>query len=88
MKILTQNTANVIFKIGKPLKIIKKPMIFHVYKRAEMYFKDLYIATCDKEIYDYTKSINAAVIMTSKKHKRAMKVYEAIKKLKIKKNKL
>ena len=27
---------------GKPLKkIIKKPMIFHVYKRAEMYFKKM-----------------------------------------------
>ena len=70
---------------GKPLKkIIKKPMIFHVYKRAEMYFKknDLYIATCDKEIYDYAKSINAGVIMTSKKHKRASeRVYEAMLKI-------
>ena len=58
---------------GKPLKkIINKPMIFHVYKRAAMYFKknDLYIATCDKEIYDYAKSIKAGAIMTSKKHKR------------------
>ena len=76
---------------GKPLKkIINKPMIFHVYKRAEMYFKksDLYIATCDKKIFDYANNINANVIITSKKHKRASdRVYEAMKKIEKKRKK-
>lgn len=67
---------------GKPLKLInKKPMLYHVYKRAEMFFKktDLYIATCDDEILNFSKSINANCIMTSKKHKRASdRVYEAM----------
>ena len=74
---------------GKPLKLInKKPMLYHVYMRAAMFFKktDLYIATCDDEILNFSKSINANCIMTSKKHKRASdRVYEAM--LKIEKSK-
>ena len=77
---------------GKPLKKInKKPMLYHVYKRAEMFFKkkDLYIATCDDEIATYSNSISANCIMTSKKHKRASdRVYEAMIKIeKLKKTK-
>ena len=30
-----------------------------------------YVATCDKEIYDYVKSINGNVVMTSASHERA-----------------
>ena len=70
---------------GKPLKLInKKPMLFHVYKRAEMFFKkeDLFIATCDSQIMNFSESIEANCIMTSKKHKRASdRVYEAMKKI-------
>ncbi len=70
---------------NKPLKnIANKPMLYHVYKRAEMFFKkqDLFIATCDAEIMNFSKSINANSIMTSNKHKRASdRVYEAMKKI-------
>ena len=59
-------------------------MIYHVYKRANLFFdKDhLFIATCDKEIIKYSHSINANAIMTDKKHQRASdRVYEAMKKI-------
>ena len=70
---------------GKPLKLINKtPMIGHVYNKAKLVkqIKEVYVATCDKEIYDYIKSINGDVIMTSKKHDRASdRVAEALKKI-------
>ena len=77
---------------GKPLKLINKtPMIGHVYNKAKLVkqIKEVYVATCDKEIYDYIKSINGDVIMTSKKHDRASdRVAEALKKIeKLKKTK-
>ncbi|MDD5292390.1 MAG: 3-deoxy-manno-octulosonate cytidylyltransferase [Candidatus Omnitrophica bacterium] len=59
---------------GKPLKnILGKPMIAHVYHRSKManILKDVYIATCDKEIESYCLKNNLNVVMTSKKHKRA-----------------
>lgn len=59
---------------GKPLKnILGKPMIAHVYHRSKMasILKDVYIATCDKEIEGYCFKNNLNVVMTSKKHKRA-----------------
>ena len=59
-------------------------MIYHVYNRAKLYFNnnDLFIATCDQQIFDYSKSIGAKIIMTSKKHQRASdRVYEAMKKI-------
>jgi len=74
---------------GKPLKkILKIPMLEHVYRRAKMYFNenDLYIATCDKEIENFAKEKKFNCIMTSKKHLRASdRVEEAM--LKIEKNK-
>ena len=43
---------------------------------------EVYVATCDNEIKDYIKSINGKVIMTSKKHKRAVdRTEEAAKKI-------
>ncbi len=76
---------------GKPLKkIFGKPMIYHVYNRAKLYFNnnDLFIATCDQQIFDYSKSIGAQIIMTSKKHQRASdRVYEAMKKIEKNRNK-
>jgi 3-deoxy-manno-octulosonate cytidylyltransferase (CMP-KDO synthetase) len=59
---------------GKPMAdILGMPMIGHCYKRAEMSESiDLvYVATCDKEIYDYIKSIGGNVVMTSDLHERA-----------------
>jgi len=59
---------------GKPLvKIHDIPMIGHCYFRTRM-CKDLietYVATCDKEIYDYIESIGGRAVMTSDTHERA-----------------
>ena len=59
---------------GKPLaKIAGIPMIGHVYFRSKMskILKEVYIATCDKEIADYADSIGAKAVMTADTHERA-----------------
>ena len=59
---------------GKPMaKIIKKPMIGHVYERVIKcnLLTKVAVATCDNEIADYINSINGNVVMTSNKHERA-----------------
>jgi len=59
---------------GKPMaKICGVPMIGHVYLRSAMCksLDEVYVATCDKEIYDYIESINGKAVMTSDKHERA-----------------
>lgn len=59
---------------GKPMaKIAEIPMIGHVYLRCAMsgLLDDLYVATCDKEIYDYIESIGGKAIMTKDTHERA-----------------
>lgn len=59
---------------GKPMaKIAGIPMIGHVYLRCAMseLLDDLYVATCDKEIYDYIESIGGKVVMTKNTHERA-----------------
>ena len=59
---------------GKPLaKIHGLPMIAHCFFRTQM-CKDLiktYVATCDREIAEYIKSIGGDVILTSAAHERA-----------------
>ena len=48
-------------------------MIEHVYKnveKCELLTKTV-VATCDEEIFDFIKSINGQVVMTSDKHERA-----------------
>lgn len=59
---------------GKPMALIQGvPMIGHCYHRTNM-CRDLvatYVATCDKEIYDYIQSIGGRVVMTSDQHERA-----------------
>jgi len=59
---------------GKPMALIHGiPMIGHCYYRTNM-CADLaatYVATCDKEIYDYIHSIGGRAVMTSDKHERA-----------------
>ena len=49
------------------------PMIGHCYSRVRMssVLDDTYVATCDQEIYDYIKSIDGKVVMTSNSHERA-----------------
>jgi 3-deoxy-manno-octulosonate cytidylyltransferase (CMP-KDO synthetase) len=59
---------------GKPLADINgKPMIGHVYEKTKTcrLLLETYVATCDKEIEDYVKSIGGQTIMTSDKHERA-----------------
>lgn len=59
---------------GKPLmKIHDMPMIGHCYYRTSMALgiENTYVATCDKEIYDYIIAIGGKVIMTSDTHTRA-----------------
>lgn len=59
---------------NKPMaKIFGLPMIGHVYHRClcSNHLSDLWVATCDKEIYDYIGSFGGKVVMTSDSHERA-----------------
>ena len=59
---------------GKPLaKINGIPMIQHVYRNVKKnkLMSEVVVATCDKIIFDFFRSINGNAIMTSKKHERA-----------------
>jgi 3-deoxy-manno-octulosonate cytidylyltransferase (CMP-KDO synthetase) len=59
---------------GKPLaSIMGTPMLGHVYFRSRLskLLSDLFVATCDKEIYDYITSLGGKAIMTSDTHVRA-----------------
>ncbi len=60
--------------LGKPLaKICDVPMVGHVYFRSKMSkaLREVYVATCDKEIADYVISIGGKVVMTADTHERA-----------------
>ena len=77
---------------GKPMKKINGlPMIQHVFNNVKKnkLLSDVVVATCDKIIFNFIKSINGVAIMTSKKHKRAsdrcseaLKIIEKRKKIK------
>ena len=59
---------------NKPMAdILGVPMIGHVYFRSKMseILNEVYVATCDKEIYDYVKGFGGQAIMTSDSHERA-----------------
>ena len=59
---------------GKPMaKIHGVPMIGHCYFRTRMCnaLSNTYVATCDKEIYDYIESIGGKAVMTQDSHERA-----------------
>lgn len=59
---------------NKPMaRILGIPMIGHVYHRCKMcsLLKDVFVATCDKEIYDYIESIGGKAVMTADTHERA-----------------
>jgi len=59
---------------GKPLKLINGiPMIGHCYYRTKLCnaFDDIYVATCDIEIFNYIESIGGKAIITSNTHERA-----------------
>ncbi len=59
---------------GKPMALIHgMPMIGHCYCRVRLCdaLSDTYVATCDKEIFDYIESIGGKAIMTADTHERA-----------------
>ena len=59
---------------NKPLApILGMPMIGHVYHRTlnAKRLKEVWVATCDREIYDYVKSIGGNAVMTADTHERA-----------------
>lgn len=59
---------------NKPMApILGMPMIGHVYCRAKMcpHLNDVWVATCDKEIFDYINSIGGKAVMTADSHQRA-----------------
>ncbi len=70
---------------GKPMKmILGMPMIGHCLKRAQMCddLDEIYVATCDTEIYDYIKSIGGNSVMTLDSHERASdRIAEALLKI-------
>ena len=58
----------------KPMvKILGMPMIGHVYHRSRISkcLNDVWVATCDREIADYIKSIGGKAVMTADTHQRA-----------------
>lgn len=70
---------------GKPLHpILGRPMIEHVFVRAQMYqgWNELVVATCDEEIEKFATSKGYPTIMTGTHHTRALdRVAEAATKL-------
>lgn len=58
---------------GKPLALLAgRPMIEHVYRRAERcpHLTELYLATCDREIYDAVLGFGGSALMTADSHVR------------------
>jgi len=53
-------------------KILGKPMIGHVYERVSRspLLTLTAVATCDKEIHDYIKSLGGTAVMTGNHHER------------------
>ena len=67
---------------GKPLApILGRPMTEHVYRRTAMCsaLSEVYVATCDQEIFDAVSAFGGTPIMTSSEHQRASdRVAEAV----------
>ena len=58
---------------NKPMQLIEGiPMIGHCYFRSRMceMLDEVYVATCDSEIYDYIKGIGGNAVMTADTHER------------------
>ncbi|MCS1408630.1 MAG: 8-amino-3,8-dideoxy-manno-octulosonate cytidylyltransferase [Verrucomicrobia subdivision 3 bacterium] len=70
---------------NKPLaKIHGIPMIGHCYFRTKMAkrLSEVYVATCDQDIYDYIESVGGKAIMTKDSHKRCSdRTAEAVQKI-------
>ena len=72
---------------NKPMvDILGIPMIGHclIRSRLSKLLDEVYVATCDSEIYNYVESIGGKAIMTSDKHERASeRTAEALMKIEI-----
>jgi len=70
---------------NKPMAdILGMPMIGHCYLRCKMskMLSEVYVATCDEEIYNYVESIGGKAIMTKDTHERASdRTAEALEKI-------
>lgn len=58
---------------GKPLAPIQGiPMVGHVYFRTRMcrLLRETYVATCDREIFDYVHAVGGKAVMTLDSHER------------------
>ncbi|PIU54506.1 MAG: 3-deoxy-manno-octulosonate cytidylyltransferase, partial [Deltaproteobacteria bacterium CG07_land_8_20_14_0_80_60_11] len=58
---------------GKPLALIHgMPMVGHVYFRTRMcrLLRETYVATCDREIFDYVHAVGGRAVMTLDSHER------------------
>jgi 3-deoxy-manno-octulosonate cytidylyltransferase (CMP-KDO synthetase) len=58
----------------KPMAdILGMPMIGHCYNRSKMsnILNEVYVATCDKEIYNYIENSGGKAVMTADTHERA-----------------
>jgi 3-deoxy-manno-octulosonate cytidylyltransferase (CMP-KDO synthetase) len=75
---------------GKPMaKIMGMPMIEHVYKRCQLVknVDEIFVATCDQEIYDCVVGFGGKAVMTHPSIPRpGLRVAEACKKMKYKDN--
>jgi 3-deoxy-manno-octulosonate cytidylyltransferase (CMP-KDO synthetase) len=75
---------------GKPMaKICGMPMIEHVYKRCQLAknVDEIFVATCDKVIFDHVISFGGKAVMTPPSIPRpGLRVAEACKKMKYKDN--
>ncbi len=59
---------------GKPLApMLGRPMVEHVYRRTILCkaLSDVFVATCDKEIFESVEAFGGKAIMTSASHQRA-----------------
>ena len=59
---------------NKPMaRILGMPMIGHVYLRAKLcpLLNDVWVATCDEEIFNYISSSGGKAVMTADSHQRA-----------------
>ena len=67
---------------NKPMvKILGIPMVAHCFERSLLakLVDEVYVATCDKEIFDFFKSHNGKVVMTKDTHNRASeRTHEAL----------
>ena len=67
---------------NKPMvKILGIPMVAHCFERGLLakLVDEVYVATCDKEIFDFFKSHNGKVVMTQDTHNRASeRTHEAL----------